>query len=531
MAYDPHRTAPDPKETGWPRGIPYIIGNEACERFSYYGMRSILQVYLTFLYSQVALEGITPEQQATSTVHLFYAGVYAFPMIGALIADRFLGKYRVILWLSLVYCAGHGFLAVFEDSLGGVLAGLMMIAIGSGGIKSCVSAHVGDQFGAGNWSKLPRVYQIFYFSVNFGSFFASLLIPYTKETLGVEYAFGIPGILMFIATIFFWLGRNTFVHVPAKPGGRLGLLDAVSSTLIFMALGCFSFFGDDTSTWVKLIVPIAFLGSGLLLFGIRQEIARDDGFLAVLLLAVRRGLRGARDTLGSEPVEGFVAVLKILSVFVFISMFWALFDQHSTTWIRQAELMDRQFLIFGWEFEVLPSQTLAWNPLFVMILIPFTGFFLYPLLDRCGFAMTPLRRISLGMYVGFVSFVVVAMLQDRIEDAATAAALDPSSPAAQPVHLAWQIIPQLLITLSEVMISITGLEFAYSQAPKRMKSTIMGFWLLTIALGNIFVSLLTKFLPEMTLARNFWLFTWLMLGAAVLVTIRSAFYRYREYTQ
>ena len=102
-------------------------------------------------------------------------------MIGAVIADRLLGKYRTILWLSIVYACGNLLLALGAHSAWGVWTGLGLIAIGSGGIKPCVSAHVGDQFGRGNWFRLRTIYQAFYFIINFGSFFAYLLIPLDLE--------------------------------------------------------------------------------------------------------------------------------------------------------------------------------------------------------------------------------------------------------------------------------------------------------------------------------------------------------------
>src|SRR4051812_3401760 len=117
------RTAPDQNATGWPAGIPYIIGNEGCERFGYYGMKAILFVYISHLLVATGVAGQLAEKQATDVVHTFNAGVYALPMIGALIADRFLGKYTTIIWLSLVYCAGHACLAFFDGDLAGSVAG------------------------------------------------------------------------------------------------------------------------------------------------------------------------------------------------------------------------------------------------------------------------------------------------------------------------------------------------------------------------------------------------------------------------
>src|SRR5262249_51277712 len=132
-----YRTSPDQDTTGWPPGIPYIVGNEVCERFSYYGMRAILFVHLVALYTAAGAVADDANKQARATMPLFMAGVYALPMIGAIIADRFAGKFRTILYLSLFYCLGHAALSGWENWLPGIYIGLALIAFGSGGIKPC----------------------------------------------------------------------------------------------------------------------------------------------------------------------------------------------------------------------------------------------------------------------------------------------------------------------------------------------------------------------------------------------------------
>lgn len=513
-----YRTQPDHDNPGWPPGIPFIIGNEGCERFSFYGMKAILYVYLVWLYSQTGLAEEMAKNEATAVVHVFVAGVYALPMVGAILADRLLGKYDTIFWLSLLYTAGHGVLSMSEGHVVGTYAGLALIAIGSGGIKPCVSANVGDQFGKANWFRLERVYQAFYFIINFGSFFSTLLIPWLKKEYGFSVAFAVPGILMAIATVFFWGGRKVFVHVPAKPGGTLGLLDALSGALMFMTVGSLMFTAEFS--WpVKLVVSAICLAAGLSVFFIRQQKHADDGFLAVSLYALRNGGLGAAEKrFGEEAVEGTRAVFRILGIFLFVSVFWALFDQHASSWIRQAADMDLKvnMPIFG-EFELLPEQISAANPAMVMILIPIVTFGLYPWMGRLGFPMTPLRRMTIGMAISGFSFVVVAWIQSRID-------------SGERVSVAWQLIPYLLITMGEVLVSITGLEFAYSQAPKRMKSTIMGFWLLTVSLGNVFVALLAAF-GDLPLVKFFWVFAGLMGGAALLFGLIASRYKYRDYPQ
>lgn len=518
------RQAPDPKETGWPKGIPYIIGNEGCERFSYYGMSAILYIYAVSLFIDQSFNDADSARMAISTVHFFKTGVYALPMVGAIIADRYLGKYRTILYLSLVYCLGHLVLSLTEGSINGMYAGLALIALGSGGIKPCVSANVGDQFGAGNFRLVEKVYQAFYFMINFGSFFATLSIPLMQKWYGYRIAFAIPGVLMFVATVIFWMGRKHFVDVPAKPGGKLGLYDAASSVFLFMSVGSIMF----TSSQPLLViaaVSVAFLTLGLYTFSLRQKIQEDDGFLAVSVDAINsffsRG-RTQRRIFNDEAVEGTKAVLKLISVFGLVSVFWALFDQHSSSWIRQAEMMNRSVTIPGYDtVELLPSQVQSLNPILVMILIPILSFFVFPLVRRMGIEITPLRKMSAGMLISALAFATVAMLQLRI---------DALKPLGEQVHFFWQCIPFFLITVGEVLVSITGLEFAYSQAPRRMKSTIMGFWLMSVALGNMLVALLARF-GNLELANFFWVFAFLMFAATLLFSARSLFYQSKVYTQ
>lgn len=541
-----YRTAPDHAETGWPKGVPYIIANEGCERFSFYGMKAILFVYLSQLLAAGGMASGLAEKQATDVVHTFNAGVYALPMVGALLADRAWGKYPTILWLSLVYCAGHACLALFEGHYTGFGAGLVLIAIGSGGIKPCVSAHVGDQFGRGNWDKVGRVYQAFYFIINFGSMFSTLLIPAIKNHYGFSWAFAVPGILMGIATAWFWMGRHVFVHVPPRPGGVLGVLDVASGSLIFMVIaapmfgaGLFASYAA-LSIAAKLLVSLGFLAAGLALFTVRQRLSPDDGFLAVLAYSVRVKLTGREEAplvehpeegeglpklfrpavrrFGREAAEGPPAILRIVTVFAMVSVFWALFDQHSSSWIAQAREMDRTISLFGASIELLPEQIQAANPALVMLLVPIMSYGVYPGIERLlRVRMTPLRRMTVGMFVAALSFVIVALAQQRLD-------------AGEHVHVGVQLLAFLVLTTAEVMVSITGLEFAYTQAPRRMKSLIMGLWLLAVSFGNILVALLARF-QDLPRAQFFWTFAGLMIAAAAIFGLRAAFYRYQTYTQ
>ncbi len=622
---------------GFPRGIPFIVGNEGAERFSYYGMRAILYTYLAALYVQFVhesalskAEGDAAKAKATAVAHLFMAGVYAFPMIGAILADRLLGKYPVILWVSTIYCAGHGVLAVagrlaemgnYGGAEIGMYVGLGLIAVGSGGIKPCVSANVGDQFTASTSHLVTKVFQAFYFIINFGSFFSTMITPALYAAYGPEVAFGVPGIFMAIATVIFWMGRGRFVRVPPKPGGAIGALDFFSALLFFspviaiivavfvqgdhyaapnpegMSKAAFyseyltGFLGHLAATsWHYFAISAVLVAVGFGLFSVRQKKQQDDGFLAVVVHCLRHRRERkegegffdvARAKFGDEAAEGPPAVLRIVLVFSMVMFFWALFDQHASTWVQQAKEMNRVLTVPTWigrfvvagtiagalyggtwlmlwvsnigiprivprvvfgvlaalglgavaldvmgsgttTVELKASQIQALNPLMVMIIIPALNILVYKPLENRGKAIKPLRKMAVGMFLAAAAFAIAAVLQARIEAAAA---------AGDKVHVLWQVAQYLIMTTSEVLVSVTGLEFAYTQAPRRMKSTIMGFWLLGVTFGNVLVAFLAPMQKIMTLSTFFWVFTALMVGAAVVFTVLASFYKGKSYLQ
>src|SRR5688572_12126534 len=209
MAQAQYRTTPLDTQ-GMPPGIAYIVGNEAAERFSFYGMKAILAIFMTdYLMGSDGKLATMSDREATSWMHFFVAGAYAFPLIGGIIADAFWGKYATIMRLSLFYCLGHLALAL-DDTRLGLAIGLSLIAVGAGGIKSCVSAHVGDQFGERNQVLLTRVFSWFYFAINFGAVSSMMLTPALLRSYGPDVAFGVPGVLMAVAAFTFWSGRQRF---------------------------------------------------------------------------------------------------------------------------------------------------------------------------------------------------------------------------------------------------------------------------------------------------------------------------------
>ena len=466
MAKSEYLTAPL-KLDKMPPGIPFIVGNEAAERFSYYGMNSILVIFMTHYMKTAggALDLLSPEK-ADAWYHFFVFAAYGLSLVGAFLADALLGKYRTVLLLSIVYCFGHFTLAMNETRIG-LFAGLAMIALGAGGIKPCVSAIVGDQFGTANKHLLPRVYSWFYFSINAGSAFSTLLIPWMLEPYraspelaerlpagivsllekchGPSIAFGTPGVFMVIATVIFWFGRRKFVHIP----------------------------------------PVG----------------------------VRNYLKELR-----QP-EHLKALVNLLVLVPFAAMFWALWQQNFSSWVVQAEKMDRHFLGHEW----LAAQIQTVNPLFILVMLPLFSYLVYPAIDKV-FRLTPLRKIGMGLFIVVIAFLIAAWLQVRID-------------GGERPNIVWQILGFLILTAAEVLVSVTHLEFAYTQAPRKMKSLVMCTYLWSVSLGNLFTAAVNYFIqnPDGTVklkGASYFLFFAVVMGiTAVLFVVVAQFYRGRTYIQ
>jgi POT family proton-dependent oligopeptide transporter len=349
--------------------------------------------------------------------------------------------------------------------------GLLMIAMGAGGIKPCVSTNVGDQFGETNKHLLTRALTgLRFFARNSGSALSTLLIPWLLEPYKAapdglfaklspsivsflesprlhspDIAFGLPGIFMVIATIFFWAGRKKFVHIP----------------------------------------PV----------GLRTY---------------------AREIFNKETGK---ILLNILIPVPFVAIFWALWQQNFSSWILQAESMDRH--LFGVEW--LSSQIQTVNPIFILIMLPVFSYWLYPAVEKVV-RLTPLRKIGAGLFVTAASFFLVAMIQTRIDGGAR-----PS--------IVWQIWAFVILTAGETLVSPTHLEFSYTQGPVKLKSLVMCTYLFAVSLGNQFTAAVNFFIqnPDGSVKLQgtsyFMFFVWVMLGTAVLFVIITPFYKGRTYLQ
>uniref|UniRef100_A0A1A7XL39 Solute carrier family 15 (H+/peptide transporter), member 2 n=3 Tax=Iconisemion striatum TaxID=60296 RepID=A0A1A7XL39_9TELE len=653
--------------TNYPLSICFIVVNEFCERFSYYGMKAVLTLYfLSYLKWDKDL--------STAVYHAFSGLCYFTPILGALIADSWLGKFKTIIYLSIVYVIGH-----VVKSVGAIptvgnkdvhialsMLGLILIALGTGGIKPCVAAFGGDQFDEENMKQRQKFFSIFYMSINAGSLLSTLITPVLRggvKCFGEDcyaLAFGVPAALMMVALVVFIFGSSLYKKNP--PQGNI----------LLQVCNCIGYAIKN-----------------------RWKSSNTNP-------KRKHWLDWAEDKYSKRLIEEIRMVLRVLVLYIPLPMFWALFDQQGSRWTLQATRMN---LAFGETFTIQPDQMQMMNALMILLFVPIFDLIIYPLVGLCRVNITPLRKMATGMIFAALAFgaatlVEVNVVKTVVDPAPAGKCLlqvynlagreisvkvpdnnvfpdpildlqDPlnyetlhleasskilgitvtfsgkesvceqtfeeqqaysliiynttsgikckmvdddikknedgnpnirffntrpeavnltvgrvqfhvpsdysmslnesvarkeypsvgcsASPEtcdslnlglldfgasytfiliqesgnivakrmedvkANNVHIAWQIPQYVLLTAGEVMFSITGLEFSYSQAPTNMKSVLQAGWLLTVAFGNVIVLIVAEG-AGLEQWKEFLLFAGLLLGVCIIFSIMAHFY-------
>uniref|UniRef100_A0A9J7YYW0 Solute carrier family 15 member 1 n=1 Tax=Cyprinus carpio carpio TaxID=630221 RepID=A0A9J7YYW0_CYPCA len=565
------KTKNSPSCLGYPVSIFFIVVNEFCERFSYYGMKAVLVLYFKYFIGW-------DNDLSTTIYHTFVALCYLTPILGAIIADSWLGKFKAIVYLSIVYTIGQVIMAIsaihditdtnrdgtpdnmtFHTAMS--MLGLMLIALGTGGIKPCVAAFGGDQFEEHQEKQRSTFFSIFYLSINAGSLLSTLITPilraqecgiYSKQSC-FPLAFGVPAALMVVALIVFIAGHSMYI------------MESPKGNILLRVMKCIGFAIKNRFNHRSQQHP-------------KREHWMD----------------WAEEKYDKLLIAQVKMVLKVLFLYIPLPMFWALFDQQGSRWTLQATTMDGNF----GAFIIQPDQMQV------------------RLIYTTRFAL-PLRRMTVGMLLAALAFVAAALLQIQIdvsnryldwfcgpgshiyiyriaicrdenckarkqckpiarllfctdlipsllranftivnEEGQTChyilqlgfgssyTVLIPSTfsfgescteniKAIQDIepngiHMAWQVIQYFLMTCGEVVFSVTGLDFSYAQAPSNMKSVLQAGWLLTVAVGNIIVLIVAEAgsLPDQW--AEYVLFASLLVAVSIIFAVMAYFYTYMD---
>ncbi|XP_028177240.1 peptide transporter family 1-like isoform X1 [Ostrinia furnacalis] len=356
----------------YPRSVAFIVTNEFCERFSYYGMRTILSLYLRDKLGFTA-------NGATVIYHTFTMFAYFFPLIGAMIADGWLGRFRTILYLSLVYAAGSVLISlaamppVSLPQMEFTMLALLLIAFGTGGIKPCVSAFGGDQFKLPEQAKyLGYFFSLFYFAINAGSLISTFITPIFRadvhcfgESDCFSLAFGVPGILMIISILFFLAGKR--LYIIKSPAGNV--LGRVSSCIGHAMVKSF-----------------------------KSKEKREHW------------LDHADDKYDKSLIDDVKSLLRVLVLYIPLPVFWALFDQQGSRWTFQAARMRQD--IGSWTLK--PDQMQVLNPLLILVFIPIFEVAIYPFLTWCRLVRKPLHKMIWGGILAAAAFVISGIVEIKL---------------------------------------------------------------------------------------------------------------------
>ncbi|NXG14042.1 S15A1 protein, partial [Grallaria varia] len=371
--------------SGFPLSIFFIVINEFCERFSYYGMRAVLVLYFKYFLHW-------SEDLSTAIFHTFIALCYLTPILGAIIADSWLGKFKTIVSLSIVYTIGQTVLSVGSISdltdynrngspdnmslhVALSMIGLILIALGTGGIKPCVSAFGGDQFEEDQEKQRSTFFSLFYLSINAGSLISTIVTPNIRAMeCGIHakqkcypLAFGIPAILMAVALIVFVIGSRMYKKV--EPQGNVML----------EVCNCIGFAIKNRFRHRSKKFP-------------KRE----------------HWLDWASEKYDKRLIAQTKMVMKVLFLYIPLPMFWALFDQQGSRWTLQATVMNGDFV-------VQPDQMQIVNPVLIVIMVPIVDSLIYPLIKKCKIDFTPLKKMTVGMFLASMAFVAAALVQVEID--------------------------------------------------------------------------------------------------------------------
>ncbi|ROW03619.1 hypothetical protein VPNG_07179 [Cytospora leucostoma] len=442
---------------------------ELCERFTYYGLSGPFQNYIENSYGGTLPGAIGLGQTgATGLTDFFQFWCYVTPVLGAIISDQWLGKYWTIFYSALIYMVGS--LILFLTSLpvaiengaalGGLIAAMIVIGLGTGGIKSNVSPLIAEQYDnttpfvktlksgerviVDPATTITRIYMIFYMMINVGSL-SSIATTELEAHVGFWSAYLLPFLMFIVGFAVLVAGKSKYKMRPPQ-----GSIIPKAFKVIWIAMANKGNFDAAKPEYQEEFT------------GRKRNISWDGIF-----------------------VEEVKRALVACKVFVFFPIYWVVYSQMLNNFISQAGQM---------QLHGIPNDLMQnWDPITIIIFIPVCDYLLYPGLAKLGIKMYPITRIFWGFMLGAGAMAYAAGVQKLIYKsgpcyeqvaACPAALLADGSYAPNDVHVAIQAPAYLLIGLSEIFASITGLEYAFTKAPASMKSFIMSLFLLTTAFGS-----------------------------------------------
>jgi POT family proton-dependent oligopeptide transporter len=464
-------------------GPPYVVNiclTELFERFAFYGTRGLLVLYIN--------EGLGySEELSVSSYSYFMAVCYFVPLFGGYAADALLGRFRAITLFCTAYIFGLGLLVASASisSPSGSIIGLLFMAIGTGGIKPSIATFGAEQLQPATPTENTSYFFIFYFCASAGTMLSYVCAPAIRESSGFTAAFALSLAAMTVATIAFLHARTRyFRHALAER----------SAYMIFYSVwrasrpestpssnrSLHARFEEESSEKVVLIAPQ--IGGAATKGGSSRDPQHTPTSIPYSLACLRR----AQGRASADDIHASASVFNMLPLFTMLPVYWAIFDSQGSIWTLQRKHMDNCMLSAS--VCLSPAQLGALSPVLVMCFVPLFERIIFPCCKTRmsdAFQPTPLRRMACGMQAACLAFLCTWMVQQRIDESDEATVS------------AWLQLPQFIfLAISELLVSATGLEWAFSQAPASMRGTVVSLYLAMVAFGNLLTGVLFDTLVE-----------------------------------
>jgi POT family proton-dependent oligopeptide transporter len=429
-----------PQVFGQPRGLMTLFFTEMWERFTYYGMRAILILFMT---AAIANDGLGLDDRTASAIYgLYISGTYLLSLLGGWIADRLIGQQRAVFWGGVMIMLGNGCLATGNTQL--FFIGLLVIVLGVGLLKPNISAIVAQLYPEGG-SRRDAGFSIFYMGINTGAFLGSLLVPIAAKAFGWNVGFALPAIGMMIGLVQFQATKHYL--------GASGVVPL----------------GQPTRWWpVTAFMVVIVVVAALALTGTLQlDAAKISTALNWVLLALAAGYFAYLLFFAGLAPDERKRVWAIIALFAACAMFWAGFEQAGASFNLFAERhTDRD--MFGWE---MPAGVLqAVNPLFIILFSPVFAA-LWVNLGRRNLDPSAPAKFAVGLILMGFGFLVMFLAARYVVQ-------------GEMVLPTWLILTYLLHTFGELCLSPVGLSSMTKLAPARFVGQVMGLWFLATAIGN-----------------------------------------------
>ena len=488
-----------------PTGLFVLFFTEMWERFSYYGMRAILVLFLT---SSIMNEGWGWEREDALVLYGWYTGlVYFTPLIGGILADKFLGYRNATVMGAFIMALGHGSMALeyFSDSF--FFLGIALLIIGNGLFKPNISSIVGQLYKDDDIRK-DGAYTIFYMGINCGAFLGILLCGYLGEKVGWHWGFGLAGIFMFFGMLQFYFAQNIFGSIGLKPEKKKDLKSE-----------------DKTKTpitgveWDRIIVILVFSAATIFFWWAFEQAGGSMTIFANDY--TERNLTGESSMIFKTVNTIITIVPMVVITYVLFRLFQNIFQKY---FLSNLFLGSSFVIIWGivlWminnEFsqdatEIPASWFSVLNSLFIIIFAPIFSKIWASKYNPSGPVKFSIGLILLGLGFGFLAYGSMSI---------------PYGAQTASVSIFWLVFAYLFHTLGELCVSPVGLSYVSKLAPVRLVGLMFGFWLLSSFFANLIGGFTGSYINVISeqagLSGFFLIFTLIPIGAGIVMFLLNGF--------